>query len=88
MNKPMDSRQIVSAFWENKNEQGWVRLSAKQVQWLVGQLRREQLVPEGPLKEISIQGKLGEYFKLIIRIDGTGELSPNHNDPAIFRRKI
>jgi hypothetical protein len=85
----MNSMVIVSIFLERQDETGCVKLTAKQVAWLFENLRRENnLPPKGPMNDLSVQSKLGEYFRLIIDQNGAGLLKPDHNAPSIFRRKI
>lgn len=89
MNNYMNSMAIVSIFLERQDETGCVKLTAKQAAWLFENLRRENaLPPNGPMNNLSVQSKLGEFFRFIIDQNGVGLLKPDHNEPAIFRRKI
>lgn len=89
MTNYMNSMAIVSIFLERQDETGCVKLTAKQVAWLFKNLQRENALPlKGPMNNLSVQSKLGEFFRLIIDPNGAGLLKPDHNAPAIFRRKI
>jgi hypothetical protein len=85
----MNSKEIVTNFLERKDEHGQVRLTVKQVKWLVGQLGREgALPPVGRNNDLPVQNKLGEYFRLIVYPNGAGFLKPSHNEPSIFQKSV
>lgn len=78
----MKSNAIVSLFLERKDRFGCVGLSAKQADWLSGQLAREQRIDlgRGRHHSLTVQDANGVYYKFAVYPNGAGFIKPFDGD--------